>query len=162
MGTRENPAPRRVNIDGTMIPYDDATETVTLERSLEDLRGARAGDTRECMDARCIHRLRKTLPHPVLGVAVTKTRVYVFDSEDHVIRYVLDGADSDDIDRHDIRKTAETGSFVLRPPYPSDRAGTDRRTGRGDRPRTGANRPKTLHAVGSNRRRVAAVLEVQS
>lgn len=119
----------RVNIEGTMFPYDDAKKDVVLERSLMDIFRGVPGVAGKCMNAQCVMRLKADFPHPVLGVSVLKARVYVIDSPNHVVRYTLSKADSQLIGEHDEKAIGEPGILVLRAPRPSDRKGVKRGSG---------------------------------
>jgi hypothetical protein len=122
---------RRVKIAGALFPYDDATETVTVERTLMDVFKGRVGDAQACMNAQCIMRNTSAFPHPVLGVSVVKTRVYVIDAEDHVTRYELSHKDSKLIEAHDEDSIGQPGTLTLRPPWRKKGAQIDREPNRG-------------------------------
>jgi len=130
---------RRIRIGDWLVPYDDATQEVTLQRTLTDILKATPGDHMECMNSLCIkaHRRDHVFPHPVLLVSTILTCVYVVDRLDehgdpaHAIRYGLGRKDSRLIHEHDHYGSGEPG--VLRLRIPRDPKGSPLRAQRGNR-----------------------------
>lgn len=115
---------RRVRIGDWLIPYDDATDEITLARTLADILAATPGDPTACMNAQCIQAQRNqhVFPHPVYVVSTIKTRVYIVDElndagdPSHAVRYELGRRDSALINAHDKLGAGETGVLRLRVP----------------------------------------------
>lgn len=114
---------RRIKIDGELVEYDDAKRAVTIKRSLLDIWKGRAGIAGKCMNARCILRNKAKFPHKVLGVSVTRARVFVIDKIDHAVRYILSPKDRLLIKNHDEFSVGEPGTLTLYPPKSSLAAG---------------------------------------
>lgn len=176
---------RRVRIGDWLMPYDDATQEVTLERTLTDILTATPGDDTDCMNSRCIRaqRNKHVFPHPVFMVSTIKTRVYVVDRltdaglPAHAIRYELSKADGNLIATHDRYGAGEPGPLRLR--VPADPKGSPKRAaypkGRFGDPETGDGggngggrysgngkatrnvRPVTSHSLGAKARYKVAV-----
>lgn len=119
-----------------LIPYDDATHDVVLDRSPLDILRATPGDDGGCMNARCILAQRRSsvFPHDVFMVSTIKTRVYIVDQINdrgeplHCIRYELAPRDQKLIDAHDKFGAGEPGRLRLR--TPSDPKGSPKRASR--------------------------------
>lgn len=115
---------RRIRIGHWLMPYDDATTEITLDRSLTDILTATPGDDQNCMNSVCIRaqRNQKCFPHPVYLVSTIITRVYIVDELDendtpcHAIRYELSERDSKLIAAHDRYGAGEPGKLRLRIP----------------------------------------------
>jgi hypothetical protein len=115
---------RRIRIGEWLVPYDDATEEVVIERTLADILRATPGSDLDCMNSRCIRaqRNRHVFPHPVFIVSTIKSRVYVVDRLDdsgipaHAVRYELIRRDSAVIAAHDTLGAGEPGELRLRIP----------------------------------------------
>jgi hypothetical protein len=169
-----NAKERRVRIGDWLVPYDDATTDVVIERHLTDILHAIPGDALNCMNSRCIQAQRNShvFPHPVFVVSTIKSRVYVVDQLDdsgipaHAVRYELVARDRRLIDAHDRYGAGEPGALCLR--IPRDPKGSPKRrasggkgfdTGDRDYPQqTGKRRkPVTSHSLGAQARYVAAV-----
>jgi len=154
-------AKHRVNIDGGYYPYDDATEDVKIQRELVDIWNAQPGKADACMNHHCIIRNRDSFPHPVIAASVIKTRVYIFDSPDHVVRYIMSAKDAELVGHHDTLKIGETGTLVLHAPVGKEVGGSHHdRPGRPRGKNTGT-RGKGL-ARGERARIAAAVGAVPS
>lgn len=133
-----NHTDRRIRIGDWLVPYDDATEEVVMERSLKDVLTAVPGDDQNCMNSRCImaHRRERVFPHPVYIVSTIKTRVYIVDQLDgignpsHAVRYELSKTDSRLIGEHDTYGSGEPGELRLR--IPRDPKGSPLRAARAD------------------------------
>jgi hypothetical protein len=165
---------RRIRINDWLIPYDDATEEVTVERKLHDILTATPGDDQDCMNSRCIRAQRNhhVFPHPVFIVSTIRSRVYVVDKLDaagnpaHAIRYELAKRDRDLVNAHDRWGAGEPGELRLRIPHdpkgsPKRAARAGRRYADADSPGkrgTGARRhPVTSHSLGAKARFKVAV-----
>jgi hypothetical protein len=167
---------RRIRIGDWLMPYDDATTEVVLERNLIDILNATPGDDQDCMNSRCIRAQRNAhvFPHPVFIVSTIATRVYVVDRLDdagnpaHAVRYQLTDKDRGLINAHDRYGAGEPGELRLR--IPSDPKGSPKRAasdpeGRyGGGPRRSGNgkntrgtRPVTSHSLGAKARFKVAV-----
>jgi hypothetical protein len=124
---------RNIRFGGVLIPYDDATQEVSLERTNVDILMATPGDDQKCMNSLCIKAQRNhhVFPHPVYAVSTIKTRVYIVDQLTdtgefaHCIRYELSGKDSRLISDHDKYGSGEPGVLNLR--IPSDPKGSPKR-----------------------------------
>lgn len=124
MNTQKNLTTRNVRIAEWLVPYDDATRNVVLERSIADVLTAKPGIDGECMNSRCIkrHRQSNIFPHPVYIVSTIKTRVYIVDQLDskgdpsHVVRYELSSRDARLISEHDRTGSGELGALILHVP----------------------------------------------
>lgn len=160
------PAERRVRIGDWLVPYDDATQEVTIHRSIGDILRATPGDHADCMNTRCIMAQRRehAFPHPVLLVSTTKSRVYVVDrltdtgEPAHAIRYELSERDSRLIGEHDKYAIGEPGELRLR--VPRLPKGTDKTGGRKTGGNTGkyqGKRPRPITSVGAAARFKVAV-----
>jgi hypothetical protein len=114
---------RRTRVDGILYPYDDAKKDVTIERDLVDVWKGVPGNATECMNAQCIIRNKAKFPHKVLAASVIKTRVFIFDSPNHLVRYVLSSQDSRLIEAHDSKAIGQPGTLRLRAPHGHDVAG---------------------------------------
>lgn len=152
-------AKRRIKIEGTYFPYDDAKKDVSIKRTLVDVWKGKPGSANECMNAQCVMRNKRKFGHKVLGVSVIKSRVYILDSPDHVIRYTLSERDSRLIAQHDEEALGQPGTLVLRAPRGHNKAGAVHSTKRG---RSGQHNPsskKQNHpmALGEKARVMAAV-----
>lgn len=166
---------RRIRIGEWLVPYDDATAEVVVERTLADILTATPGSDLDCMNSRCIRaqRNRHAFPHPVFIVSTIKSRVYVVDKLDaggvpaHAIRYELTRRDSALINAHDTLGAGEPGELRLRIPRdpkgsPKRAASGGQRYGRerysGDGKVTKISRPVTIASFsGPHGRYVAAV-----
>lgn len=168
---------RRIRIGDWLVPYDDATTEVVVERTLADILTATPGDASDCMNSRCIRAQRNAhvFPHNVFLVSTIKSRVYVVDQLDdaglpaHAIRYELTARDRKLIDAHDRYGAGEPGQLRLR--IPRDPKGSPRRAASSQRGRFGSvegrysgsgkatrtQRPVTSHSLGAKARFVAAV-----
>lgn len=115
---------RRIRIGDWLVPYDDATKEIHLNRTMKDVLTAVPGDDANCMNSRCImaQRREKVFPHPVYLVSTIKSRVYIVDQMDdsglptHAIRYELSARDSRLIGEHDTYGVGEPGVLKLRVP----------------------------------------------
>lgn len=124
---------RRIRIGDWLVPYDDATAEVVLERTLADILSASPGDDQDCMNSRCIRAQRNAhvFPHPVFIVSTIATRVYVVDRLDdaglpsHAVRYQLTKRDRGLINAHDRYGAGEPGELRLR--IPRDPKGSPKR-----------------------------------
>lgn len=133
------PRNRRITIGEWSVPYDDAPETVVIERSLGDILGATPGNDLECMNSRCIRAQRneRAFPHPVFVVSTTASRVYIVDRLDdsgqpaHAVRYELGKRAMREIRSHDRDGTAQPGE--LRLDVPREPKGSQRRATRAGR-----------------------------
>lgn len=147
----------KARIAGDLYRYSDAKKDVVIERKLVDVWKGKAGAANECMNARCILRNRAKFPHKVLAVSVLKSVVYVIDSPEHAVRYIVGSRDRDLIAQHDETAKSEPGTLVLHAPNGSDKAGRERKRGTPVRGKTGRyNRPlvrgeaaRLLAAVGA-------------
>jgi len=127
---------RRVRIGDWLVPYDDATQEITLQRTMRDVLQATPGDHTKCMNTRCIeaHKRDGLFPHPVYLVSTIKTRVYVVDELDdyaepaHAVRYELSERDSKLIGEHDKYGVGVPGTLTLR--VPTDPKGSPKRAAR--------------------------------
>ena len=124
----------RVRIEDALYDVDDAEQTVVCPRTLADVVGAKRGDAQRCMDARCVTRRHDLFPHPVLGVSVTKTKVYVIDRPGHCVRYTLTSEETAQIARHDTKGVGEPGTLVCQAPTGKARKGSSHDTGKTPRP----------------------------
>jgi hypothetical protein len=106
----------RVRIDDAFYPYSDAKQDVVLQRNMADVWKGQPGVPKKCMNAVCIVRNAKAFPHPVIAVSVIKSRAYVFDSPNHVYRYLLSKAASMDIATHDMLKIGQPTTLTLKAP----------------------------------------------
>ncbi len=76
-----------------VIPVENATSYVYLERKLEDVQNGVEGESGSCMDAYCALREKGKFSHPVYMVEFNRGRLYVVDQLDanddpiHCIRY---------------------------------------------------------------------------
>lgn len=119
------PRPRRIRFGEYLIPYDDAPENITVQRTAADILKATPGSDGECMNSRCIQAQRNAhiFPHPVYMVSTIKSRIFIVDRLDdsgepaHAVRYQLGKKDGRLIDRHDSAQLAEPGELILRRPY---------------------------------------------
>ena len=169
---------RRIRIGNWLIPYDDATGEVVVERTLADILTATPGNDRACMNSRCIQAQRNShaFPHPVYVVSTIASRVYIVDRLDddgapaHAIRYELTERDRRLINAHDRYGAGEPGQLRLR--IPRDPKGSPKRRASGQAGRFGslpkgerysgsgkamkAQRPITSHSLGAKHRFVAA------
>lgn len=149
----------RTRIDGILYPYDDAKKDVTIERELIDVWKGEPGNASKCMNAQCIMRNKAKFPHKVLAASVIKTRVFIFDSPEHVVRYTLTGAASRDISVHDTDAIGKPGTLVLKAPRGHDVAGDSHgakesrpsgpHSGTRDKPLVRGEKARILAAVGS-------------
>lgn len=165
---------RRIRIGDWLVPYDDATQEVVLDRTLADILNATPGDHADCMNTRCIQAQRNAhcFPHPVVMVSTIKSRVYIVDQLDpdaseptpaHAVRYELSKRDSDLIQTHDRYGAGEPGELRLRiprdPKGSPNRArvkqegrfgknGKKRHSGNGKR-KNPTQRPITGHSLGA-------------
>lgn len=123
-------------IAGRSVPCTDATSSVTLHRSYEDIKKSKRGNVRECADARCGVRNRRQFPHAFHGIVVYTSRAYVIDKIDpktreplHVIRYSRTRKDIAAIKKFDAAGPMAIlpGEITLRAVYHSIKAGTDRK-----------------------------------
>lgn len=169
---------RRIRFGDWLIPYDDATQEVSVERSLRDVLMATPGDHTRCMNSLCIqaHARSGVFPHDVLLVSTIESRVYVVDrlGEDgqpaHAVRYELSKRDSQLIKEHDRYGAGEPGTLRLR--VPRDPKGSPKRAkspagrfgaggGNGSSPGSAysgkSNRPVTSASLGAARRFKVAV-----
>lgn len=127
------PVAKRVRIGEWLVPYDDATDVVIVERGLGDILKAIPGNDLECMNSQCIRAQRNAhvFPHPVYLVSTIKTRVYIVDALDdsglpaHAVRYQLSGKASREIHAHDTMGAAQPGP--LRLSVPTDPKGSPKR-----------------------------------
>jgi hypothetical protein len=117
------PRDRRVRIDGILYPYRDGTENVELDRKMIDIMKGKRGIAGECMNARCIQRSPEAFSHPVLAVSVIKSRVYIFESLDSVVRYELSGNAAREIHEHDDEGVGSPGKLTLYAPKGNRRKG---------------------------------------
>jgi hypothetical protein len=128
---------RKIRIGGTLVPYDDAAQEVSLERTNIDILTATPGDDQNCMNSICIKAQRNlhVFPHAVFAVSTIKTRVYIVDQLTdtgefaHCVRYELSGKDSHLISDHDKYGSGEAGILTLR--TPSDPKGSPNRAAAG-------------------------------
>jgi hypothetical protein len=112
-----------------------------MHRTIMDIWRGQPGVANHCMNAVCIKRNKKLFPHPVLGVSVVKSRVYVFDAVDHVVRYALSAKDSKLIEMHDKASLGEPGDLTLHVPQKIEkRVGGHDKTGGGGHSSTGKNK----------------------
>lgn len=152
----------RVRVDGMLFPYDDATKDVTLDRSMMDVWKGQPGKPGECMNAVCIMRSKRKFGHKVLGASVFGSRVYIFDTPDHLIRYILSEKDTRLVNAHDEHALSQPGTLRLLAPRGHDKGGTPH-GGHDTRPnpKTGADRTtgkrKKVLARGERARVIAAV-----
>jgi hypothetical protein len=124
---------RRIRIGDWLLPYDDATVEVILDRTVEDILRATPGDDRNCMNSMCIRAQRNAhcFPHPVYLVSTITSRVYIVDrltdtnTPAHAIRYELSEHDSRLIAAHDRAGVGEPGKLRLR--IPRDPKGSPKR-----------------------------------
>ena len=170
---------RRVRIGEWLVPYDDATDPVIVERGLGDILKAIPGNDLECMNSRCIRaqRNRHVFNHPVYLVSTIKTRVFIVDAltdsgePAHAIRYALSRKASRDIEAHDVTAGATPGP--LRLSLPPDPKGSPKRaaypkryadTNAGTRAKGNGKATRTLRPVshGARARYVAAVGALQA
>jgi hypothetical protein len=151
----------RVGIDGSFYPYSDATQDVTIKRELVDLWSGQPGKADACMNHHCIIRNAKAFPHPVIAASVVKSRVYIFDTPNHVIRYVLSDADQRLIGKHDTLKIGDTGLLRLQVPGAKDQGRTARGKGK-DAPSSPVQKPGHLRkSLGRGEKaRIAAAVGV--
>lgn len=156
--TATKAAKTRTRIDGVLVAHDDAKTDVTIKRQMVDIWKGRPGEAGKCMNAVCITRNKKLFPHPVLGVSVVKSRVFILDKPDHAIRYVLSAHDAELIEKHDTIAVGEPGTLVLRAPHGPKKSGAihGNTPGRGGPHRVGGKYDKPL-ARGEQARVMAAV-----
>lgn len=137
---------RRVRIDDDFYVYNDATKPVTVKRKAIDIWKGNVGKAGKCMNAHCIIRNRYKFPHPVLGVSVIRSRVFVIDAPGHAVRYFLSKKDSVLIRAHDEKALGMTGNLTLHVPELRKRAGTTH---------ISQHRPHTSKRDGRLRKRLA-------
>jgi len=123
MGARRVGKKRKTTIADALVEYDDAVRPIEVPRSLVDVWKGQPGVAGKCMNAQCIMRNKKLFPHKVLAVSVIKSRVFIMDTHDHAVRYVLSRKDSRAIQAHDEEALGQPGTLTLRPPAPSNAAG---------------------------------------
>lgn len=114
---------RRVKVDGILYPYRDATESVEIPRKLHHVWKATRGKADDCMNFHCIVDNANLFPHPVIAVHVNKSRVYLFESPEMMVRYILAPKDTVNIDQHDALGIGEPGTLVLHAPTGAHAAG---------------------------------------
>lgn len=115
---------RRIRFGDVLVPYDDATDTVQIQRTVTDILKATPGDDKNCMNSQCIkaQRNKRVFPHAVYAVSTIKSRVYIIDQLDdagnfaHAIRYELSAKDSALIQEHDSHAAGEPGELTLKVP----------------------------------------------
>jgi hypothetical protein len=142
--------------------YDDATQVVEVPRTLMDIWRGVPGSADKCMNAQCIERNAQLFPHKVMGVSVSKSRVFILDSHDHAVRYFISKRESQLIQGHDEEGVGEPGTLRLMPPPAAKRAGvthksqhTDHKTTRDGSRTYGLSRgegARVLAAVGAGLR----------
>lgn len=123
-GSKTMAKDRPIRIGNTLVPYDDATQEVTIERTVVDILKAKPGDDQNCMNSMCIkaQRNQRAFPHPVYAVSTIKTRVYIVDALTasgefaHAVRYELGFRDQRLIHDHDAWGAGEPGTLTLRVP----------------------------------------------
>jgi hypothetical protein len=155
-----NAREKRIRIGDWLIPYDDATAEVVLERTLIDILQATPGNAQDCMNSWCIRaqRNRHAFPHPVYVVSTIASRVYIVDRLDgsgnpaHAVRYELTKRDRALINAHDRYGAGELGELRLR--VPTDPKGSPRRAARNG---GHGHNAVASHSLGAKARFAAAV-----
>jgi hypothetical protein len=128
---------RRIRIGDWLVPYDDATKEVVVERKLIDIFKGTPGNHLLCMNSICIRaqRNRHVFPHDVFIVSTIQSRVYIVDVLDaaglpaHAVRYELTPRDSALVKAHDHHGIAQPGQLRLR--LPRDPKGSPKRAASG-------------------------------
>lgn len=170
--------PRKVRILDWLMPYDDATQNVTVEITVSDILNGIPGSDTDCMGARCIQAQRNEhlFPHDVIMVSVTLTRVFIVDKLNengepaHAVRYEIQNRDRRMIALHDRYGIGEPKALRLkipRDPKGSPIRGASDQRGRfgetsgrysGSGENTGkTTRPVAQHSIRANGRLVIAV-----
>jgi hypothetical protein len=131
---------RRVNLDGQYYDYSDAHQRVEVPRTLLDISKAKRGKADKCMNSLACLRNKDLFPHAVIAVSTVKRRVYVIDkvyfrsksgTAGHTWRYTLSAKNGNEIAEHDLLGVGKPATLILRPPTGTEKAGADRRRGRG-------------------------------
>lgn len=127
---------RRIRLGNQLVPYDDATEEVNLDRIASDIAKAKPGDAMKCMNAQCIKAQRnwQLFPHSVYAASVIPSMAYIVDEIElngdrvvfkHAVRYQLTQKESKLIRNHDTFGVGEAGLLRLR--IPRDPKGSPKR-----------------------------------